>query len=111
MDDPKRTVKFYSGVFGWKAEEWAEPIDYFPVTIDHASKPGIDGALAQRGQPTGASNTIGVTSVDETVEKIITAGGTVVAAETAVPGVGCAAYCRDTEGNLVGLMQDEPSAG
>jgi hypothetical protein len=36
------------------------------------------------------------------------AGGTVVLPKMIVPGVGFLAYIKDTEGNIVGLMQAEP---
>ena len=106
MDDAERAVKFYSRVFGWRIEKWAGPIDYWLATTGDASKSGIDGALAQRDQSMGASNTIDVPSVDKSVEKIVAAGGTVVAAKMTVPGVGYAAYCRDTESNLYALDAD-----
>jgi predicted enzyme related to lactoylglutathione lyase len=28
-----------------------------------------------------------------------------------IPGVGWLAYCKDTEGNIFGLMQADPKAG
>lgn len=30
--------------------------------------------------------------------------------KTAAPGVGWLAYCKDTEGNIFGLMENDPSA-
>jgi hypothetical protein len=30
--------------------------------------------------------------------------------KTTIPGVGYHAYCQDTEGNVFGIMQDDPSA-
>lgn len=56
-------------------------------------------------------NIIDVPNIDEFIENIVKAGGKVVAPKMAVPGVGYAAYCEDTEGNQFGLMQDDPSAG
>ena len=29
---------------------------------------------------------------------------------TAIPGVGWLAYCKDTEGHIFGMMQNDPSA-
>jgi len=40
----------------------------------------------------------------------IDGGGTVALAKHAVPTVGWLAYCKDTDGNLFGLMQSDPTA-
>ena len=53
---------------------------------------------------------MGVSSVDDYTAKIEAAGGTVVMPKMAIPGVGYAAACLDTEGNPFGLFQDDPSA-
>ena len=55
-------------------------------------------------------NTIGVPSVDEFVKKITAAGGKVVMPKGVVPSQGYLAYCADTEGNVFGVFQRDPSA-
>ena len=55
-------------------------------------------------------NTIDVPSVDESVTKILAAGGKVLRPKMAVPGVGYMAYCEDTEGNVFGIMQEDTAA-
>jgi predicted enzyme related to lactoylglutathione lyase len=55
-------------------------------------------------------NTVGVPSVDEFLKKIVKAGGKIVQKKTTIPGVGYMAYCADTEGNVFGIMQDDPTA-
>lgn len=55
-------------------------------------------------------NTVAVDSVDGAVEKIVQVGGRVVQEKTAVPGVGYMAYCADIEGNIFGIMEENPSA-
>jgi len=47
---------------------------------------------------------------DEFAKKIVDAGGKVVRAKTAIPGIGWFAYCVDTEGNVFGIMQSDPKA-
>ncbi|MEI7828004.1 MAG: VOC family protein, partial [Euryarchaeota archaeon] len=54
--------------------------------------------------------TIDVPSVDEFIQRLISAGGRVVVSKSVVPGVGYHAYCADTEGNLFGIMQQDSSA-
>jgi predicted enzyme related to lactoylglutathione lyase len=56
------------------------------------------------------TNTVAVTSVDETISKITASGGKVVMPKTAVPGIGYMAYCLDSEGNTFGIMENDPSA-
>jgi predicted enzyme related to lactoylglutathione lyase len=43
------------------------------------------------------------------VKKIVEAGGKVVMPKGAVPGQGYVAYAEDTEGNVFGLFQSDPS--
>jgi hypothetical protein len=54
--------------------------------------------------------TIGVASVDDSVAKAVAAGGTLALPKMPITGVGWLAYCKDTEGNIFGVMQDDPQA-
>jgi len=109
--DPERAVKFYEEVFGWKTQRWGGPQTYWLMTTGPADQPGINGGIMGQveGFP-GTVNTIGVPSVDDFVEKVTRAGGIVVRPKMAIPGVGYQAYCLDTEGNLFGIHQSDPSA-
>jgi predicted enzyme related to lactoylglutathione lyase len=110
VDDPDRAVSFYGEVFGWETQKWDGPQDYWLVTTGAEGEAGINGALMKRGDPPETTvNTISVDDIDATLEKVQTSGGMVVAPKMTVPGVGYAAYCKDSEGNTLGLMQDEPS--
>ncbi|HZP01154.1 MAG TPA: hypothetical protein VFD30_12745 [Terriglobia bacterium] len=53
---------------------------------------------------------VGVPSVDEFVQKVVEKGGKVALPKMAIPGVGYQAYCVDTEGNIFGIHQADPSA-
>ncbi|MFQ6124624.1 MAG: VOC family protein [Candidatus Heimdallarchaeota archaeon] len=110
VDDPERAVKFYQDVFGWKIEKWDGPIDYWLITTGEESEPGIDGGLMRRENSETTINTVEVPSLDEFVEKIAKAGGKVVRPKSTIPGVGYMAYCHDSEGNMFGLMQPDPTA-
>ncbi len=110
-DDPERATQFYSKVFGWQVQKWAGPEDYWLITTGEAGTPGIDGGLMRRGNITApVVNTIDVPSVDDFVAKITANGGSVVAPKMPIPGIGYLAYCQDTEGNMFGIMQSDPSA-
>ena len=38
------------------------------------------------------------------------AGGTIALPKMPIPGMGWLAYCKDTEGNIFGMMQSDPNA-
>ena len=112
-DDADRAVKFYAEVFGWTAQKWDGPQDYWLLTTGQESEPGIDGAITPRDGSELFStpvNTVDVSSVDEAAAKVAANGGEIVAPKMAVPGVGYMAYFRDPDGNLFGMMQSDPSA-
>ena len=110
-DDPERATQFYSKVFGWQIQKWDGPQDYWLITTGEAGTLGIDGAIMRRGDFSApVINTIDVPSVDEFVAKITANGGSVVAPKMPIPGIGYFAYCKDTEGNVFGVMQSDPSA-
>ena len=50
--------------------------------------------------------TIEVGAIDDVLERIGAAGGSVVQARTAIPGMGAFAYFTDTEGNVMGALGD-----
>ena len=108
-DDPSRAVKFYEKVFGWKIGKWG-PIDYWLATTGPDNEPGINGAIMSKETQRTTVNTINVSSVDEYAKKIVDAGGKVLTPRTAIPGVGYFSYCVDTEGNVFGIMENDPKA-
>lgn len=109
-DDPERGVKFYQTVFGWKINKWNGPEDYWLITTGEKDEPGIDGALMRRSPGATTVNTVAVPSVDEFAQKVVASGGKVVMPKDTVPGVGYLVYCADTEGNVFGMIQNDPSA-
>jgi uncharacterized protein len=105
-------MKFYATAFGWKFNKWDGPADYWMITTGDPTEPGINGGILPRRDPAQPCvNTVGVANLDETLKTVVTAGGTCVMPKMPVPGVGWLAYCKDTEGNMVGLMQADPQAG
>jgi predicted enzyme related to lactoylglutathione lyase len=108
-DDTGRAVKFYQRVFGWKIEKWG-PMDYWLATTGPDSEPGINGAIMSRETQNTSVNTVNVSSVDEYAKKIVDAGGKILTPKTPIPGVGYFSYCVDTEGNVFGIMENDPKA-
>jgi uncharacterized protein len=110
-DQPERAVSFFKNVFGWKIEKWGGNEDYWLVKTGDDKEPGINGAIMRRNPISGpTTNTISVSSVDEFSSKILANGGKIVAPKMPIPGVGYFAYCQDTEGNVFGIMQEDPAA-
>jgi hypothetical protein len=110
-NDPERALRFYRDVFGWKTEKWKGPFNYWFIKTGEPNQPGIDGGLAKRAQPwESITNIIDVTSVDEIAARIVAKGGMIIQPRHAIPGVSYLIACKDTEGNVFGVMQMDESA-
>lgn len=115
-EKPERVVEFYSKVFGWNILKWEGPVEYWLIETGPKDQPGIDGGIVRRrseisGQAVIAFVcTIDVPSIDDFIKKIEENKGQVVVTKTAIPGVGWSAYCKDTEGNIFGIMQEDLNA-
>ncbi len=109
-DEPERAVKFYESVFGWKIEKWEGPVDYWLVKTGEPPEVGINGGIERREEGVVTRNTVDVPDLDAYVRKVEAAGGKVIRPKTALAGVGWYAYCADTEGNVFGMMQEDPEA-
>lgn len=110
-DNAKRISRFYENVFGWTVQKWDGPIDYWFLMTGDQKEAGIDGAFAIRQGPDDiVVNTIGVSSIDDTIKKITKSGGKIIRPKSTIPGVGYVAYFKDTEGNVWGIMQSDMSA-
>ncbi len=116
-EDPERAMKFYSLVFSWTFKKFSGPQPYWTISTG-TDGPGIDGGLLPRrgfapvdGQPVNAFVcTVEVGSLDTSLAAVEENGGRTVVPKIPVPGVGWLAYCKDTEGNILGLMQPDQSA-
>lgn len=115
VDDLARAMDFYSSTFGWKLEQM-EDMDYTsivttsvdPETQMPTEPGGINGGMTQRSDDVPAPVlTMGVDSIDDSLSRAETAGGTVVKPKTSIPGMGSYAYFKDTEGNTLGLWENE----
>ena len=104
-EKPEKLIDFYTKVFGWKFEKWG-PLDYWIIKTGEG--PGIDGGLGKEKNP--SNNTIDVSDVDEYLTKIKKASGTEVTPKMTMPGIGYLAYFKDPQGNIFGIMKDDPSA-
>lgn len=113
--EPARAIQFYSQMFGWEFTPHGDA--YWLIRTGPSGRPGIDGGLVPRrgpppedGQPVNSYPcTVAVDSVDDSIRRATDAGGTVAVPKMRVPGVGWLAYVKDTEGNILGLMQNDPT--
>jgi hypothetical protein len=117
-DDPTRAINFYQNAFDWQFNKWDGPQDYWLIKTGNSDIPGIDGGLLRRMGPAPTDGqavnayvcTVISDSLDADLNKITSSGGTIAVPKMAVPGIGWLAYFKDTEGNIFGVMQDDPSA-
>jgi uncharacterized protein len=116
-ENPERAVAFYTTVFGWRFQKWDGPMPYWMVFTGEDG-PGINGGLVPRrgpapadGQPVNAYVcTVDVANVDASWDQALAVGGTPALPKMPIPGVGWLAYVKDTEGNILGMMQNDPGA-
>jgi predicted enzyme related to lactoylglutathione lyase len=114
--EPERAVNFYKTLFGWNFQKWEGPMDYWLITTGPDDKPGINGGLVRRqGEIDGQAViayvcTVDVENLDASVQAALDNGGQIALPKMPIPGVGWLAYCKDTEGNIFGMMQNDPNA-
>ena len=110
-EQPERASRFYSEVFGWQIQKWPGPQDYWLASTGPKERPGIDGGILPRHDPSQpVVNTIEVTSLDATVATIEKHGGKIVVPRKAIPTIGWLAYFKDTEGNMFGVLEPDANA-
>ena len=114
--DPERAVNFYKALFDWQFQKWEGPMDYWLVTTGPNEQPGINGGMVRRqGEIDGQAViayvcTVDVADVDTSTNTAVSNGGQVVLPKMPIPGVGWLVYCKDTEGNIFGMMQADENA-
>jgi uncharacterized protein len=115
--EAERAVSFYQTLFDWQFQKWEGPMDYWLITTGPNDQPGINGGMVRRqgdidGQAVIAYVcTVDVTDVDASTNTATANGGQVVLPKMPIPGVGWLVYCKDTEGNIFGMMQADATAG
>lgn len=115
--DPKAAIAFYSALLGWNFKQWGA-MEYWVIETGSGAEPGINGGLMQRrtpaptdGQPVNAFLcTAQVKDLDAHVAKAQQLGASLAVAKMPIPTVGWLAYIKDPSGNIMGLMQPDPSA-
>jgi hypothetical protein len=116
-DEPERAIEFYKSLFGWNIQPFGDPPTYWLVSTvptDETGMParrGVNGGLMKKMHPQQPfANYISVEDVEEYAQKAVELGGQVALPKQAVPGMGWFSYVKDTEGNIIGLWENDPSA-
>jgi predicted enzyme related to lactoylglutathione lyase len=117
FDDGDRARSFYKEAFGWQVMEMPE-MGYTIVMTGPSNDSGpteagfINGGMLSReqGATSGPVVVLDVESIDTTLERIGSLGGSTVVGKTPVGDMGFAAYFTDSEGNVMGLWETAASS-
>ena len=111
-DDVKRAKSFYKKTFEWELQPIPEAEYTFLGTAPHDAKwvpkerGVINGGMAERGPPLKhPSVTIAVESIDKAAKVIVKNGGKIVRKKLPIGENGFVAYFKDTEGNVLGIIE------
>ena len=116
--DLDKMQQFYSDVFGWKITDLGPQMGGYRM-VDTGQDapgekwPGIGGGLTPRmGEPAASGApvnafvcTISIDNLDNYIDKVKKAGGTIALDKMNIPGIGWMAYCKDPEENIFGILQ------
>jgi len=104
-DNISRAKKFYEKLFGWKIEQTPGPVEYYSVTTEEGN--GIlQGGMGQRQGDQKITNYVGVDDIDKYINSVRKYGGKMMTPKIEIPGQGWLATFKDTEGNILGLWQE-----
>ena len=110
-DAPAALGDFYTKVFGWQIEKTDNP-EYWIIRTG-PGEAAMNGGMMSRvsSEQQGVLLYIGVDSVDSFVDKVKANGGRIVMEKKTVPGMGWFALFADPQGTVLGLWQEDSSAG
>jgi uncharacterized protein len=105
--DVDRAKGFWSAMFGWEFGDSAMPgMDYRMARIGE----NAGAALYQSDEVKGHPNVyLDTDDIDASIAKAKELGGS-AEEKMPVPGIGWFAECKDTEGNVFHLWQNDPNA-
>lgn len=110
--NPSRATSFYSGVFGWSVNKW-DGEDYWIVhtgEVDEDNMPEekgvINGAFYPKLKESQTTIVTNVRDIDAALKKALAKGGKIIKKKEKFPGMGIYAQIEDTEGNIIGVWQN-----
>lgn len=103
VSDAGRAREFYAGLFGWQINE-IPGFEGYPMW--QAPNQISGGGLAPRGEGfTQPRSYVEVDSIDDTLTKVTSQGGTVVMEKSPISETSWWAIFTDLDGNVVGLYE------
>ena len=116
VHNAKEARLFFERVFEWHFEKFPMPYEYHRIQAGPANEPGIDGGIGEvkdavvgDGKPL-TQVTIGVTNIDEFLERVKKNGGSIIEPKMAIPGIGWYATCAEPGGLPFGMIQADLGA-
>lgn len=110
-DHPERAAAFYRQAFGWTVTPLDGPVPYWLVAVDPADPSALGAGIGQRTEPWQSTvPTIDVVDADAAAAAIVAAGGSIVIPKTEIPGVGQLVTFKDTEGNVMAVLESDPAS-
>jgi uncharacterized protein len=108
----QRARKFYQALLGWKIGPMSEQgfTDYLGVMVSDNDSDMNGGMLSRSEEYPAPIFYIGVTSLDQTLEKLRELGGSILTDKKPAQGFGWFASFKDTEGNTFGLWESDSEA-
>ena len=109
--EPGLLANFYREIFGWEIEQMPG-VDYWRVQCGSPDGNAFNGGLTYRAIPNlnGWMLFVNVASVDETVERVVSLGGSVMRPKTAVPRTAWVTIVADPARNIFGIWQADAKA-
>jgi uncharacterized protein len=109
--EPERLAGFYRDVFGWEVEQMPG-IGYWRIRTGTAETNPLHGGLTYRAIPdlNGFLLYVTVASMEETLARVQSLGGSMVRPKTAVPRAGWVTVVADPAKNIFGIWQTDPTA-
>lgn len=121
VDDLEKAGAFYQELFGWQMQPWSADGGEASISMVRTvptdekgapARPGVNGMLIKKQHPQHPfANYVNVESVDEYGAKAVALGGQIALPKTPVPGMGYFLYIKDRDGNILGLWEENPTAG
>jgi predicted enzyme related to lactoylglutathione lyase len=116
-ENRQRMADFYSKTFGWKTQMLGKDMGNYVIATTTESdekgpkKPGaINGGFFPKSDDMPAqypSVVVAVDDINDSMKKVMKAGGKVLGEPMEIPGVGQYVSFFDTEGNRVSMLQPD----
>jgi uncharacterized protein len=117
-ENRQRMADFYTKTFGWQTQMLGKDMGNYVIATTTESdekgpkKPGaINGGFFTKTDDMPAqypSVVVAVDDINESMKKVMKAGGKVLGEPMEIPGIGQYVSFFDTEGNRVSMLQPDP---